>query len=116
MLCSVDVTLCYRKASVKDGGVPNIPLLLESIYWFSSFFFPFQYTHLSFGLSSAIPLGEHSKISAQRASCRDSVNRRHQPENLTTIFYAISSTRYNKVFHSDYTTTHNAHIGQLIQF
>lgn len=80
------------------------------------FFFPFQYTHLSFGLSSTVSLGEHSKISAQRASCRDSVNRRHQPENLTTIFYAISSTRYNKVFHSDYTTTHNAHIGQLIQF
>ena len=71
-------------------------------------FFPFQRTNISFGLSSDSSLRGHSTISAQIAKCWDSVNRRLQLENLTTIFYAISSTHYNKVFHSDYTTPHNA--------
>lgn len=79
------------------------------------FFFPFQHTHLSLGLSSKSPLWQHGTISAQLARCWDRVNRRLQPENLTTISYAISSTHHNKVFHWDYTALHNALQGQLPQ-
>lgn len=111
----MDAMLHCRKARVEDGGVSSIPLLLQSMHWFSFLFFPFQHTHLSLGLSSKSSLWGHGTISAQIAQCWDRVNRRLQPENLTTISYAISSAHHNKVFHWDYTTLHNASQGQLPQ-
>lgn len=92
----MDVMLHCRKARVERGGVSSIPLLLQPIHCFS---FPFFLSSILICHLDSLPkaLYESTAPSLHKEHSAGIVNRRLQPENLTTISYAISSTHHNKV-------------------